>query len=236
MAKRCMVRRVTTAATNGTPPDHPKTMNVADILILAVLALSLLFGLLRGFVSEVLSLACWIAAFWAAWMFGDRVAAFYGGWLQQPTARIIAGYVTCFLGVLLVGALIGWLVHKLLDRGGLRGGDRFLGMLFGLARGIVLVTFVVLMLGFTALPREAAWWRQSTLLPVFETGAAWVAQELPPEVTHYLEVGGRSLPALSEVPISTLQRVASPLVTPAAASTAPAATPARAAGHDPASG
>ena len=85
-------------------------MNGADIAILAVLAFSMLFGLLRGFVSEVLSLVCWVAAFWAAWMFGDRVAAFYGGWLGQPTARIIAGYVTCFLGVLVVGAILALLM------------------------------------------------------------------------------------------------------------------------------
>lgn len=214
--------------------DRPM-MNTADLAILAVLAISLLFGLLRGFVSEVLSLLCWIAAFWVAWKFGDKVAAFYGAWLQQPTARIIAGYVTCFLGVLVVGALLGWLAHKLMDHGGLRGGDRFLGMLFGLARGLVLVTFVVLMLGFTPLPREAAWWRQSTLLPVFENGAGWVAQALPPEVTHYLEIGGKSLPALSEVPISTLQRAAKQLAVPAGASTAPSTAPAsvRASGHDP---
>ncbi|MBS0382930.1 MAG: CvpA family protein [Proteobacteria bacterium] len=211
-------------------------MNAADLAILAILALSTLFGLLRGFVSEVLSLACWIAAFWAAWMFGDKVAAFYGGWLQQPAARIIAGYVTCFLGVLVIGALAGWLVHKLMDRGGLRGGDRFLGMLFGLARGVVLVTFAVLMLGFTPLPAEAAWWRQSTLLPAFAGGAAWVAQELPPEVTHYLEIGGKTLPALSEVPISTLQRAADSLAVPAGAASASSVAPAsaRAAGHDPA--
>lgn len=210
-------------------------MNAADLAILAILALSTLFGLLRGFVSEVLSLACWIAAFWAAWMFGDKVAAFYGGWLQQPAARIIAGYVTCFLGVLVIGALAGWLVHKLMDRGGLRGGDRFLGMLFGLARGVVLVTFAVLMLGFTPLPAEAAWWRQSTLLPAFAGGAAWVAQELPPEVTHYLEIGGKTLPALSQVPISTLQRAADSLAVPAGAASASSVAPAsgRAAGHDP---
>lgn len=213
-------------------------MNATDLVILAVLAISMLFGLLRGFVSEVLSLVCWIAAFWVAWMFGDTVAALYGGWVRQPAARIIAGYVTCFLGVLVIGALAGWLAHKLIDRGGLRGGDRFLGMLFGMARGCLLVTFAVLMLGFTPLPREAAWWQQSTLLPVFAGGAGWVAQALPPEVTHYLEIGGKSLPALSGVPISTLQRAADALAAPAGAASVPSVAPAsvRATGHGPARG
>ncbi|HET9819724.1 MAG TPA: CvpA family protein [Rhodanobacteraceae bacterium] len=195
-------------------------MNAADILILAVLALSMLLGLWRGFVSSVLSLLCWIAAFWVAWAFGDRVAAFYSGFLQQPAACLIAGYLTCFLGVLIVGALLGWTVRKLMEHGGLGGGDRFLGTLFGLARGLLLVTFAVLMLGFTAAPREAAWWRQSMLLPAFENGATWFAGRLPPDVTRYLEVGGKSLPALPQVPISAVQKAAGHLAEPAAPSTA----------------
>jgi len=101
-------------------------MNSADIAILAVLALSTLFGLMRGFVREVLSLVCWLAAFWVAWAFGDRIAQLYGGWLHEPTARLLAGYATCFLGVLIVGALVGWVLRKLMDVSGLRGGDRFL--------------------------------------------------------------------------------------------------------------
>lgn len=211
-------------------------MNAADVAILAVLALAMLFGLMRGFVGEVLSLVCWVAAFWVAWAFGDQVAQFYGHWLDAPTARLIAGYVTCFLGVLVVGSLIGWAMRRLMSRGGLRGGDRLLGMLFGFVQGVLLVTFVVLMLGFTAVPRQAAWWRRSMLLPVFENGAGWLAKSLPPEVTHYLEIGGKTLPALSRIPISAVQQAARRLDHPAAAATAApaaAATSGRAVGHGP---
>lgn len=193
-------------------------MNAADILILAVLALSTLFGLLRGFVSEVLSLVCWVAAFWVSWAFGARVADFYIGVLHEPAARIIAGYVTCFVGILIIGAVIGFVARRLLVVGGLRGGDRLLGMLFGLARGWLLVTFVVLMLGFTPLPRESAGWRQSWLLPTFEAGAGWLADALPADVTRYLQAGGRALPALPDVPISDLRKLA-----PAASGGRPAA-------------
>lgn len=172
-------------------------MNAADIAILAVLVLSSLFGLWRGFVTEAFSLLRWVAAFWVAWAFGHRVADFYGPWLAQPTARITAGYVTCFLGVLIVGALLALLVRRLAYGLHLRGGDHVLGMLFGLARGLVLVMFVVLMLGFTPVPRVAVWWHQSRLLPPFEDGAAWVAQALPPDVSRYLEMGGNASPELS---------------------------------------
>lgn len=172
-------------------------MNAADIAILAVLALSTLFGLLRGFVLEAFSLLRWVAAFWVAWAFGHRVAAFYGAWLAEPTARILAGYITCFVGVLILGSLLGLLVRRLAYGLHLRAGDHFLGMLFGLARGLVLVSFVVLLLGFTSVPREAGWWRQSRLLPPFEGGATWVAQALPPAASHYVELGRSALPAIS---------------------------------------
>jgi membrane protein required for colicin V production len=211
-------------------------MNTADIAILVVLALSTLFGLMRGFIREVLSLVCWIAAFWVAWAFGDKVAQFYGGWLADPAARIVAGYVSCFAGVLIVGALVGWLLRTLVKVGGLSGGDRFLGMLFGLARGLLLVTFAVLMLGFTTAPRDAIWWRQSTLLPAFSNGAGWFAGRLPPQVNRYVEIGRQSLPALPDVPTSAMRRVARQMADPAvtASVAVPASSaPGRAPGHGP---
>ena len=183
-------------------------MNNADYIILAVLALSVLFGLWRGFVAEVLALVCWIAAFWVAWMFGDALAAWYAQWLHQPAARIIAGYLTCFLGVLMAGALLGWVLRKLIRGSGLTGADRLLGMLFGLVRGALLVTVIVLVLAFTPLA-GASWWRQSTLLPGFAQGAGWLSAHLPAEANHYmrngeqiLRAGQQALPALPGVPIS----------------------------------
>lgn len=191
-------------------------MNAADILILAVLAISMLFGLLRGFVGEVLSLACWVAAFWVAWAFGHEVALLYARHLGNPTASILAGYVTCFLGVLVIGSLLGWTIRRLMARGGLRGDDRLLGMVFGLARGLVLVTFVVLMLGFTRMPQEPGW-RQSVLLQPFERAARWTAQALPPDVTAYFEMGAKALPGLPKIPISGLPGTTVPDTVPARA-------------------
>lgn len=205
-------------------------MNVADIVILAVLALSTLFGLLRGFVREVLSLVCWIAAFWVAWAFGHAVAGWYAAVLHEPAARLLAGYVTCFVGVLIAGAIVGWILRRLIRHGGLAAGDSMLGMLFGLARGVLLVTFVVLVLSFTALPAQAAWWHRSLLLPTFTDGARMLAAELPPDATHYMELGGQSLhklpsiptSALPHVPLSTLESAARRAVQPGAAGSAAA--------------
>ncbi|MES2402822.1 MAG: CvpA family protein [Pseudomonadota bacterium] len=206
-------------------------MNAADIVILAVLLVSVLIGLMRGLVGEVLSLARWIAAFWIASVFGAQVGEIYGPWLHEPVERIIAGSITCFVGVLIIGGLITWAVRRMITWSGLRLGDSFLGMAFGLARGLLLVTFVVLMLSFTPVPREATWYRQSTLLPAFQNGAAWLAGALPAEVTHYMEAGGKSLPAVHSIPISTVEQAARQFAHPGAPLPAAASTTGHDAGH-----
>lgn len=182
-------------------------MNNADYIILAVVALSAFLGLWRGFVTEVLSLACWIAAFWTAWMFGNTVAQWYGQWLHQPAARAIAGYLTCFLAVLVAGALLGWLLRKLIRASALSGTDRMLGTAFGLARGVLLVSLVVLLLAFTP-ARGEPWWRQSTLLPSFARTADWLSGHLPEQAIHYMQTGEQVLradrQALSGLPVAPI--------------------------------
>ena len=163
-------------------------MNWADYCIIAALALSVLMGLWRGFIGEVLALACWVLAFWVAWQFGDKLAAQFTS-ISVPSARLLLGYAICFITVLIAGAIVSFLMRKLVAGSGLTGSDRMLGMLFGLVRGLALVTLTVLILGFTPFPRDP-WWRQSLLLPGFQRGAEQVSARLPPEVTKYLDLRG----------------------------------------------
>ena len=173
-------------------------MNFADYCIIAVLGLSVLMGLWRGFIGEVLALACWVVAFWVAWEFGPRLAAAFSG-IDAPSVRLLLGYAICFIAVLIAGAIVSFLMRKLVAGSGLTGSDRLLGMVFGLMRGLVLVTLIVLLLGFTPLPRDP-WWHQSQLLPTFQEGAHWVSARLPPEVTRYLDLRGLLPQIQSAVP------------------------------------
>ena len=66
-------------------------MNWADYVILAVLFISVLIGLARGLISEVLSLVIWVSAFWLAWLFGPEVARHFEGSVSLPTARYAIG-------------------------------------------------------------------------------------------------------------------------------------------------
>ncbi|TBR39088.1 MULTISPECIES: CvpA family protein [Dyella] len=160
-------------------------MNWTDYIIVAVLGLSVLIGLWRGLISEVLALGIWIAAFWVAWTFGPDVSGYFEHRIELPSARILVGYGICFLAVLLAGALLRFVVSRLVEGTGLSGTDRLLGMVFGFARGVLLVTLAVFLLGFTAFARDP-WWQQSVLLPQFKGVAAWLGDKVPDSVRRYL--------------------------------------------------
>ena len=160
-------------------------MNAIDLIIIAVLALSVLVGLWRGLISEVLALVTWIAAFWVAWTYGPAVSAHFEHSIQTPLFRVLVGYGLCFIAVLIVGALVRFAIRALVDSTGLGGTDRLLGMIFGFARGVLLVTLLVFLVNQTGFAHEAMW-RQSTLLPQFNSLAAWLEHEMPPDIRAHL--------------------------------------------------
>lgn len=161
-------------------------MNWVDYAILATLGLSVLMGLWRGFVGEVLALAIWVCAFWVAWLLGPALAERFSASISTPSVRILLAYGLCFVAVLVAGAIVAFLMRKLVEGSGLSGSDRMLGMMFGLVRGLALVVLLVFLLAFTPFARDP-WWHESRLLPSFENGARWLGERLPPEVARYLE-------------------------------------------------
>ena len=165
-------------------------MNTADIAIAVIITISVLIGLVRGFVVEVLSLAVWAAAVILAMLLGERVASLFEASISLPSARYALGYLSVFFGVLLTGAVFVYLMRKIVQGTGLSGTDRMLGMVFGLARGAVIVVVLALTLGMTPLARDP-WWRESRALPAFGRLAEMMAGWLPAPVAKYFEAGIR---------------------------------------------
>lgn len=143
-----------------------------DWTIIAVIAVSSLISLKRGFVKEALSLLTWIVAGAVAWMFGGALSQHLGAYIETPSARVIAACIILFVATLMVGALVNFLLGELVRVTGLSGTDRFLGMVFGAARGGLLVVVAVGLLSLTPVPADP-WWRESSLLPHFLMIADW---------------------------------------------------------------
>jgi len=157
-----------------------------DYLILGIIALSALIGLVRGLVREVLSLAIWIGAILVAWVLYEPLAERLTPWISTPSVRLGAAFLILVFGVLILGAIVGHLITLLVEKTGLTGTDRLLGVVFGAARGAVLVAMLVFLAGLTPLPDDP-WWKESALVGRFQVLAERVLGELPPEVTERLK-------------------------------------------------
>lgn len=152
-------------------------MNWIDWAIVGVLAASVLFGVLRGLVREVLALAGWIAGIWLALRFAAEVGAQLPLDLPAAVELALAG-AAIVIAVVIVAALAAWLIGKLLAAVKLSGFDRMFGAFFGLLRGALIVLGVVLFAGRTALAQQSQW-RESILLPHFEAAVRFAAPLLP---------------------------------------------------------
>ena len=147
-------------------------MTPVDYVIIAVAAASALVGLARGFLREAISLATWIIALWAAWHFSDSLRPHLGGALAAEPYGTWAARTLIALGILVAGTLVGIFAGQFVRVSLFSGFDRFLGFLFGVLRGAVVIGVAVIIATSLRLDGER-WWKKSTLMPYAETvGAA----------------------------------------------------------------
>jgi len=154
-----------------------------DYILLAIITISALLSLWRGFVKEALSLASWIVALWVALLFFHDLANWLARWIDTPSIRDGLGFGLLFVITVLIGGLVGHLAGQLVAKTGLTATDRVLGMLFGIARGVVIVAVMVLLAGLTSLPQDP-WWQESLLLTHFQDVALWLRSFLPADIAE----------------------------------------------------
>jgi len=160
-------------------------MVALDWVFVAVLAVSFLVGAWRGLVYEVLSVISWIAAFIVAqWLAPDAA-----GWLpvdRAPEAgRYAMGFIVVFIAVVFAGALLAWLIKKLIKAVGLRPVDRTLGAAFGLVRGAILLMAVAVVVNMSP-ARSAVWWTESKGAEVSLAALKGLKPVLPERFGQYL--------------------------------------------------
>ncbi len=164
-------------------------MNWADWVILAIIAISCLFSLRRGFVREAISLVTWVAAFMVARTFSAPMTEILQAYIQTPSLRVAAAFASLFIVTLVVGALIGQLIGMLVSVTGLTATDRVLGIAFGAARGGLVVVLLVMLAGATPAINDP-WWNESQLIPHFVLMEAWT-KDVASEVADVIWNAGR---------------------------------------------
>jgi membrane protein required for colicin V production len=138
-------------------------MNIADYLMIAAVVLSAIVGAVRGFLREAIALGAWIVALFVAWHFSDLIEPHLGGLLSASYVRPWAARAIIVALILLVGAGLGALLGHYVRLSIFSGMDRFLGFVFGAARGVVLIGVFVILGQLLKLDGEI-WWRHSTLI------------------------------------------------------------------------
>jgi membrane protein required for colicin V production len=154
-------------------------MTWLDYAILGVLALSIAWGVWRGLVREVVSLAGWVIAFLAANLLAGPVGERLPESIARPELRVLLAFVGIFILSLVVTTLFGLLLSKMLKAAGLGGLDRTLGALFGLVRGVLVAVAAALLAGLTSFPRDPIY-TASVSGPLLTQAALAVKPWLPP--------------------------------------------------------
>jgi membrane protein required for colicin V production len=156
-----------------------------DIIFGTILLVSLLLGIWRGLVYEVLSMVNWVLAFVLAQWLAHDVA------LKLPMdgaaegIRYAAGFALVFILAVFAGGLVAALVKKLLSAVGLQPVDRALGAAFGLARGVVMVLAATVVIGMSPL-KSGAWWQDSVGAGISLAALKGLKPVLPEEFGKYL--------------------------------------------------
>lgn len=157
--------------------------NWADYAVIGVITLSGLMSLIRGFVREAISLGAWILAVWAAFHYAHIMAAIITPYVKSASLRIPIASFILLLAVLILGGLINFIIGTLVDKTGLSGTDRIIGMVFGTGRGVLLVAVLLLLAQLTPMP-QSLWWHNSILIPKFQPLEAWLKSLVPASMNN----------------------------------------------------
>ncbi|GGI76103.1 CvpA family protein [Legionella impletisoli] len=169
-----------------------------DYLIFAVIGLSVITGLFRGFVKELIALIVWVLAVWLAYHYSNLLDPFLRPYVQDKNIRLVIAFVAVLLSTLIAGGLVNAILSFILTRSGLSGTDRLLGMGFGFVRGIFIVSLIMLIVKITEVPHQE-YSDQSRLYAKFDPVVNWMAFYVPEFISEVKKHEQRMNPDTQEL-------------------------------------
>jgi membrane protein required for colicin V production len=163
-------------------------VTLLDGLVLGVLLLSMAIGVWRGVVREVFAIVAWIAGVASAWLFGDWAAQQLSAIISHPLARVLVAYAGMFVALFVVVSAAGWLLRSLFKAVGLSGLDRGLGLVFGAARGALVITIAAIIASMTSAP-SAGWWREALVAQPLTQAVIVARAYLPEAISRRITIG-----------------------------------------------
>ncbi|MBS0289397.1 MAG: CvpA family protein [Proteobacteria bacterium] len=156
------------------------SLGTPDLIISGIMLLSILIGVIRGFVKESISLVSWVIAIGLAIVYVNPLSA-HMTFTKIGFVRNLSAFLIIFVGTVFVGALINYFVGGFIRKTPFSMPDRVLGSAFGALRGVFVATMLILLGGLTSLPEEL-WWQESYAIEHFQEIAIWVKDRFPDEI------------------------------------------------------
>lgn len=162
------------------------SFNGVDYGYFAVIVLSMILGAWKGFARSLLAALIWLAAFVIPGVFSELLAPCFSRVIDNTNGQLFLAMGSLFLGVLIIGWILGWVIKKSIQEAELSGMDRFLGLIFGVFRGIALLAVVTALVSLTTLSQTEAW-QKSVLVKNFETAMINILSVFPGAWTETIE-------------------------------------------------
>jgi len=128
-----------------------------DYMVLAIIGLSIVVSMMRGAVKEMLAIFGWVAAFYVAKTYSPLLAPLLPQDIPTEALKTLAAFLILLVAVLLINSFFSVAVSSLVRKIGLGWLNRFLGVIFGFAKGLLVVCVLVFLAGLTSLPKEKLW-------------------------------------------------------------------------------
>ncbi len=155
------------------------SISTPDLIIGGIMLLSVLVGIVRGFVKESISLITWVVAIGLAVVYTSQLSL-HMTFTSSSFVRNLSAFLILFVGTVFIGAIINYIVGGMIRKTPFSAPDRVLGSVFGVLRGAFFITVMVLIAGLTPFPKEK-WWQDSYAIGQFQVLALWLKDRLPDE-------------------------------------------------------
>jgi membrane protein required for colicin V production len=158
-------------------------INVTDLAVIVILVLSGLFAFVRGFIRELLSVLSWVGAALVALYAFEYVRPWVRTYVEIPLVADGLAIGGVFIVALIVLSVVSHALARTIQRSGISAVDRSLGLLFGIARGALVVCLAWLLIAWVILPDDRPpWLTEAKSLPLIKRGGDWLTTLVPESI------------------------------------------------------
>jgi membrane protein required for colicin V production len=162
-------------------------MTIFDYIVLIIIGLSVILSVMRGMIREVLAIVGLVAAFYVGITYTNQLLPMMPVDIPNDALRVLAAFLVLFLATLLLATLLGIALSAIFKKAGLGWLNRFLGALFGVARGLLIVCGIVFLAGLTDIPKDSRWRNAMFSAPIEAlvlSSLPWVPESIAKHVKY----------------------------------------------------